>query len=424
MNNIVRNAIRVLRGLFVFRVFIAAFAVLVFAVRWSAMPTSEPFKPASPIAALFLVPTTLTAIVVFIPGLEKKAGHLYLPIALALAILSFSLELGVAYLNPGARVRIALPSGHEISLFWASTEMILLVPVPCMLAGAVYGLKGALRAATMATAVHLVLGSAVSVAGGELHSFLGLLPLRLAVLYAFPVITGYLADTWRREHSALEEANRRLRGYAATVENLATSRERVRLARTIHDTLAHSLSALVVQLEAVDTLFGTDLIAARAQFDRVRQHARVGLDEARQAISDLRSSPVEELGLGPALEQLTAHFGRRSGLHTEWVLQGTPTPLLPAQANALYQIAEEALDNVERHAAAAHVTVRLSYTSGITLEVEDDGQGFDPATVDPRRYGLVGIRERASLVDGHVTVSTAPNQGTRLTVEIAELWER
>jgi len=423
VNNIVRNAIRVLRGLFAFRAFIAAFVVLMLAVHWSATPPPESFRHASPLSAVFLLPTLFTGILVFVPGLERRAGRFYLPVALALSILSFSLELGVAYLNPGARFHVALPSGQEISLFWASTEMILLVLVPCMLAGAVYGVRGALRAATFATAVHLVVGFGVGIAGGEVHSFLILLPLRVAVLYAFPLITGYLADTRLREHVALEEANRRLRGYAATVENLATSRERVRLARTIHDTLAHSLSALVVQLEAVDTLLGTDLGAARAQFDRVRQHARFGLDEARQAISDLRSSPVEELGLGPALEQLAEHFGQRSGLHTEWVLQGTPTPLLPAQANAVYQIAEEALDNVERHAAAAHVMVRLNYANGITLEVEDDGQGFDPATIDPRRFGLVGIRERASLVDGHVTVNTAPNQGTRLTVHIAELWE-
>jgi signal transduction histidine kinase len=255
-----------------------------------------------------------------------------------------------------------------------------------------------------------------------LEGFLILLPMRIAILYAFPLITGAMADTWRREHRELEQANRQLRGYAATAEHLATSRERVRLARAMHDTLAHSLSALVVQLEALDALHEAGPGAARSQLDKIREHARVGLSEARQAILDLRSAPVEEYGLAGALDRLVGRFGQQNGIDTQWTVHGEPFPLLPAQANALYRIVEEALDNVERHAQARRVTVDLRYEGSVTVRIQDDGQGFDPDAVDANRFGLVGIYERAALIDGSVSVATTPNQGTVLTVEIADPW--
>jgi signal transduction histidine kinase len=301
--------------------------------------------------------------------------------------------------------------------------MILMTLVPCVLSGAAYGLGGAIKAASLATALHMVMGVVIWMGDGAMRGFLISLLPRVAVLYGFPVIAGYLADTWRREHKALQTANQQLRGYAATIEHLATSRERVRLARAMHDTLAHSLAALVVQLEAVDALIETNLEAAQAQLDKVRDEARVGLDETRQAIADLRSAPIEESGLSGALEYLTKQFSQQHGIQAAWQVEGTPTPLLPVQANALYRIAEEALTNIARHADARHVFVRLSYADGVTLAIKDDGEGFDPQAIDTDRYGLIGIYERATLVDGTVQIDSTPGHGTTLTVHITELWE-
>jgi signal transduction histidine kinase len=244
------------------------------------------------------------------------------------------------------------------------------------------------------------------------------------VLYGFPIIAGYLADTWRQEHQALLVANRQLRGYAATIEQLATSRERVRLARAMHDTLAHTLAAMVIQLEAVDALQEVNPKAAQAQLSKASREARTGLEEARQAILDLRSAPVEEHGLDEALEQMVRRFGQRNGIQTGWTLKGSPTPLLPVQANALYRITEEALSNVERHSDARSLEVSMEYGIGVTLAIHDDGIGFDPHDVDEGRYGLLGIRERATLVDGQVDIASSPGAGTTLSVHIAELWQK
>jgi len=426
VTNIARNAARVLRGVFIFRLFIVAFGVLVFAIRWSVLPPPEAIEslPRVGFLSLLVLGSNLASVLfLFLPGLEKRMGRFYLPVALVMTILAFSLESGVAYLYSGRHIVVTLPSGSNISLLWVSSEIILMALVPCVLAGAAYGLRGGLRAATLAILFHLTVGIVTCLLGAPTRAFLALLPLRIAVLYAFPFMTGYLADTWRREHEAVREANRQLRGYAATVEHLTTSRERVRLARDMHDTLAHSLSALVVQLEAVDTLQETDPTAAWVQLDKVRHQARVGLEETRRAILDLRSAPVEELGLAGALERLVERFGRRNGIPTDWAVEGEPVPLLPVQANALYRIAEEALSNAERHAEASRLSVRLSYANGVMLSVQDDGLGFEPAAVEPDRYGLVGIRERAALVDGEVTVTSAPDEGTTLTVRIGEPWE-
>jgi signal transduction histidine kinase len=422
VTNIVRNAIRVLRGVILFRLLLIAAGIALFLTHRQLVLAAA--QPEQPLHILLLLPSIFTTLYLLIPGLERPLGRFYLPLALVATILDFSLQYGMAYLQPESvgHVTVLLPTGQAVRFFWASTEIILLVLLPCMLAGAAYGLRSAIAASSLATVLHLALGAAIWRAGVPLEGFLLLLPVRLGILYAFPAIAGAMADTWRREHEALQHANRALRGYAATAEHLAASRERVRLARAMHDTLAHSLAGLAVQLEALDALQETKPEAARAQLDKIREHARLGLREAREAIFDLRSSPVEEFGLPGAVEHLVDRFRGQSGIRTTVELQGEPFPLLPVQANALYRILEEALDNVERHAEAGEVSVTLHYDHGVTLRVHDDGVGFEPGGVDERRFGLVGVRERAALIEGTVSVDSAPRQGTDLAVTLVEPW--
>lgn len=422
MTTVVRNTIRVLRGVIAFRLFWIAMGVAAYLLR--AVPIQFPDRPSSPLHLGLLLPALLSSLFLLIPWLQKRLGKFYLPIALVLTILDFSLQYGIAYMRPGhfEYVMVTL-NGREVSFFWASTEIILLVLLPCILAGAAYGLRSAVWASSLAAVLHLAMGFAIWQAGLPLEGYFFLLPVRIGVLYAFPMIVGKMTDSWRQEHAELESANQQLRGYAATIENLATSRERVRVARAMHDTLAHTLSALTVQLEALDALQETNPETARAQLSKIREHSRVGLDEARRAIFDLRSAPVEEFGLPHALEQLVERFGQRNGLQAAWTLNGKPFALIPAQANALYRIVEEALDNVERHAGASHITVQLDYDTGITVRVSDDGRGFDPEQVDADRFGLLGIHERSALIEATASVDTAPGQGTVLTVHIAEPWK-
>jgi signal transduction histidine kinase len=419
MSGIQRNAARVLRGIYIFRIFIAIFGALFIWISRSFLPPAESLSVPANFVWL-LIPTFMAVLILFIPKLEHRMGRAYLPVALAIVILALSLEYATAYTHPGIRVLINFRSGFEINQYWAPTEAILLALIPCVLAGAVYGLRGAAAASSWAVVIHLLLGIYIWKSGVAMHGFLILLPLRLAVLYGFPLMTGYIVETWQREHKALQQANRRLHGYNATIEQLATTRERMRLARDLHDTLAHTLSAQVVQLEAVDALLQRDPALADNQLKKAKEHARNGLEEARRTILDLRSLPVDELGLPGALSALVEDFKKNSGIQSDFSLKGEPIPLPAVYNNALYRIGQELLENVERHAQARHVDVGLQYGDGLSFWVKDDGNGFDPQMVDPLRMGLVGVKERVALIDGNIDIQSEPEKGTKVCIEINE----
>jgi signal transduction histidine kinase len=196
---------------------------------------------------------------------------------------------------------------------------------------------------------------------------------------------------------------------------LAISRERNRLARDLHDTLAHSLSALTVQLEALRILIANDPKAAEKAVDELSALARRGLEDSRRAIQALRSGPVETVGLDGALRDTLQAFQARTGVSTNLSVAGDESDLTGEEAQALFRIAEEALSNVERHASAQQVTVRLARgVDRIDLVIWDDGVGFDPAAVERDHYGLTGMRERAAMIDATLEVSSHPGGGTKI----------
>jgi signal transduction histidine kinase len=278
-----------------------------------------------------------------------------------------------------------------------------------------YGRRGALWGSTWATFLHLVTGW-----WGLQQDFLSP-PLllgavtRITLIYLVPFIVGVLAERERQQHAQLEAAHQRLRRHAATVEQLAISRERNRLARDLHDTLAHSLSAVTVQLEALRTLLANDPVAAQDMVERLLIVARRGLEESRQAIQALRTDPVETLGLDGALRDMLQSFQARTGVQAALNLAGQEPDLTVQEAQTLFRIAEEALINVERHAAAQQVTVRLASGSDrIDLVIRDDGVGFEPVSVEPDRYGLPGMRERAEIIGAVLEVNSHPGGGTEI----------
>ncbi len=180
-------------------------------------------------------------------------------------------------------------------------------------------------------------------------------------------------------------------------EQAAARGERERLAREMHDVLAHTLSGLTVQLEATRLLAeqrpGDPAVAeAVTQAHRL---AREGLLEARRAVSALRGDMP-----GPAqLEQLLHDFEVESGIRCRLEIEGTPLALRPEAQLALYRAAQEALTNVRKHADATSVTLRLNWSSrGAELTVEDEGT--PKPSLASGGYGLNGIRERAALVGG------------------------
>lgn len=213
----------------------------------------------------------------------------------------------------------------------------------------------------------------------------------------------------------------RARLYARRLES-AQVEERNRLAREIHDTLAQDLSAIAFQLEAAEAL-----LAQQAEPERVRRSvaaaldlARKGLEETRRSVLDLRAAPLEGRTLPGALAALAAEVETPAvTFEAEGTDASTRTPLPPAVEVGLYRIAQEALQNALRHAAAARVLIRLeTFSGGVRLTVQDDGRGFTAEGPAASRFGLVGMRERAHLLGGSFQVESSPGAGTRVTVEV------
>jgi signal transduction histidine kinase len=241
------------------------------------------------------------------------------------------------------------------------------------------------------------------------------------------LLVGYMVSRimaiQRRQRQSLAEANVKLTHYATTLEQLTTTRERNRLARDLHDTLAHTLSAVAVELEAVDSLWDVEPAQARSLLERSLSATRTGLTETRRALQALRSSPLEDMGLALAIRQEAETVAERSG----WALDlhiAEPANGLPASVEqCIYRVAQEALANASHHAQAKHVKVSLVCQDGaLRLTVFDDGMGFDSEKVDPEHHlGIRGMRERAEMVSGRLEIEGEPGQGTtvRLIVEEA-----
>jgi signal transduction histidine kinase len=263
--------------------------------------------------------------------------------------------------------------------------------------------------------LHLSIGLGATSQAAYPRLFFAQALMRIALLYLVPFIVSVLAERERQQHSELEAAHERLRRHAATVEQLAISRERNRLARDLHDTLAHSLSALTVQLQALRTLWANDPEAAGESVDQLSVLAHRGLEDSRRAIQALRSGPVETLGLDGALRDTLQAFQARTGVQIRLSIAGGESDLTAEEAQALFRIAEEALSNVERHASARQVTLRLARgVDRIDLVIHDDGVGFDPAIVDVDHYGLTGMRERAAMIGASLEVSSHPGGGSEI----------
>jgi signal transduction histidine kinase len=215
--------------------------------------------------------------------------------------------------------------------------------------------------------------------------------------------------------SELKDANDQLRQYADQVEELATLKERNRLAREIHDSLGHYLTVVIVQIEAAMAVFEKDREGSLDVLRKAQGLAQQGLADVRRSVVALRASPTETRSLIDSLNALIDEC-RVSGLQTEFQLVGTPRNLSPSAELALYRAAQEALTNVRRHSQASVATVTLNYsTESVWLKVHDDGIG---ATELTKGFGLVGMHERVQNLGGEVRITTAANQGFTLEVNL------
>jgi len=226
----------------------------------------------------------------------------------------------------------------------------------------------------------------------------------------------------RKQRQELAEANLKLVRHAAALEQLTISRERNRLARELHDTLAHTLSALVVQIDALFAVWEPIPDKARGMLEQILDTTRSGLDETRRALDALRASPLEEMGLALAVRSLAEDLADRSALELELDIHEDWDELPPEVEQTYYRVAQEALENIAKHANANKLTLTLSGNSdNLNLTIRDDGHGFTSQEVsEKRQLGLQGMQERAELIDAHLTIDGQTGEGSIVRLKMSE----
>ncbi len=204
-------------------------------------------------------------------------------------------------------------------------------------------------------------------------------------------------------------------------EQLAVLAERQRLARELHDSVTQSLYSVTLYANAAALALAAGKGDVTAGYLReLQETAQEGMRDMRLLIFQLHPPVLEVEGLVAALQARLAAVEGRAGLPTEFRVEGERRLPIAIEAE-LFWIAQEALNNVRKHAAAQHVTVHLHFTAAtIALEVQDDGVGFDPDAVPAaRRGGLRTIAERTAHMGGKLTYESTPGAGTRVKVEVA-----
>ena len=216
----------------------------------------------------------------------------------------------------------------------------------------------------------------------------------------------------------LADANERLAAYAVQAEELATTQERNRLAREIHDNLGHYLTVANVQIKAAQAVMDKDPARAQIALDRAGQLTQDGLAAVRRSVAALRESPLGSAPLPEVIAALVAET-QAAGIVVELAVAGAPRPLDPRAELTIYRAVQEGLTNVRKHARASRVDVRLDYSdpAAVALSLHDNGLGSDPAAATAG-FGLLGLGERARQLGGHLALETAPGQGFGLTLTL------
>ena len=348
----------------------------------------------------------------------------------ALALLFFAAHLGLYWLN------LKQFQDRRWWIFYYAAQSVLITALALLS----YGV--AINATIVATLCITQVGEALGLWGNSRRAFwlglfyFGLLALLLAQLVArdqlfmslsnvlinggfivllMVLFNQQLTERQKAEELAetLESANAQLAAFAAQNAALTLQAERQRMARELHDTLAQGVAGLVLQLEAVKAhLAAGRNERAAAIVDQALSRARSTLADSRAAIDDLRAVAAD---LGAAVREKTERFTQATGIPcTLELAMGAGQVVAANVSDHALHVLSEALANVARHAQATQVTVRLLLQDHqLTLEVCDNGQGFDAAQpVDAGHYGLLGMRERARLSGGTLTIASAAGEGT------------
>lgn len=345
--------------------------------------------------------------------LHEKLGKLYLPISLVYAAV-FSLVLQNLFLD----IQIIPDNNSNEETAW---QLFLFLFIPLVLVSWQYNFK-----AVIAYCIFTAVLDYLLMVFGRKDSYLiydtygHLVFIRAFSFLIVGYVISHIMKRFRQQRKALQQANLQIAHHAALLEQLTVSRERNRMARELHDTLAHTLSGIAVHLTAAESLWDVDAGETHAMLSKSLTATRSGLAETRRALQALRASPLDDLGLDLALRGLADSLIKRTGLSLEWQVPDSLPEIAPDIEQGIYRIAQESFENIIRHAEAGHVHVVWKIQDGfLNLSITDDGRGFVTSDYDNNQhYGLCGMKERAQMMGGNLFVESQPGHGTEITLNV------
>jgi signal transduction histidine kinase len=237
----------------------------------------------------------------------------------------------------------------------------------------------------------------------------------LVLIFVLMLVNALLAERQSRQKLIL--AHNQLRQYALRIEDQATLQERNRIAREIHDSLGHTLTAQSIQLENALLFCHSNPDKTQEFVSKAKQLEAVALKEIRQSISTLRSDPLQGKNLESALATLIEDFGVRTNIALDSTIHLTQ-PVTSEVKTAIYRIIQEALTNISKHSQATQVTLKLQITPEyLHLVIKDNGIGFNPEQ-NTTGFGLQGMQERTLALGGHFHLSSEMGMGCHVNVNI------
>jgi signal transduction histidine kinase len=238
----------------------------------------------------------------------------------------------------------------------------------------------------------------------------------MSLFFILKFVSTWLSERFMREQ--IVAAHGQLQQYALEVEDLATVQERNRIARDIHDSLGHALTALNVQLQTVLKLWDVDPQSAKSFLTKAQRLGKIAIKEVRQSVSYLRIEARAAEPLEKVITSLTEDFRQSTGIVVVTKIQ-LETALSPQIVKAIHRIVQEALTNICKHARATTVEIELRTTvNNVYLSVTDNGSGF-LTDVIPQGFGLQGMKERVSALGGNLLIWSQPQQGCHISVDLS-----
>jgi len=268
--------------------------------------------------------------------------------------------------------------------------------------------------------VQYVQNIALLVPSGEqqqfwMHLIAETLMFGLGLFLVLKLVNTLLAE--RQAQQQLSSAHEQLRQYALQIEDLAAVQERNRIARDIHDSLGHVLTALNVQMQTTATFWQSDLEQAKLFFIQAQRLGEQAIKEVRQSVRALRVDARQAEPLEAAVHSLVEDFHQGTGIPV-FVSIGIDTFLPPQVVKTLYRIVQEALTNIRKHAQATEIQIQISAISDCaSLAVKDNGRGFS-LHQEKTGFGLQGMQERVAALSGQCQIESKPGSGCCITIEL------